>query len=136
MSILNTILKTFVGDKSKKDIRAIQHLVDQINKHQLEFEGISNDELREKTAVFKAKITETRKSIDQQISELNTQLEGLADIDQREDIYNQIDLLEKSEIKSLDHSEYKELFHYFLIPGLILFLTEIIFSNSFLRRLP
>ena len=52
------------------------------------------------------------------------------------DIYNQIDLLEKSEIKSLDHSEYKELFHYFLIPGLILFLTEIIFSNSFLRRLP
>ena len=78
MSILNTILKTFVGDKSKKDIRAIQHLVDQINKHQLEFEGISNDELREKTAVFKAKITETRKSIDQQISELNAQLQGLA----------------------------------------------------------
>ena len=94
MSILNTILKTFVGDKSKKDIRAIQHLVDQINKHQLEFERISNDELREKTAVFKAKITEKRKSIDQQISELNTQLEGLADIDQREDIYNQIDALE------------------------------------------
>ena len=94
MSILNTILKTFVGDKSKKDIRAIQHLVDQINKHQLEFEGISNDELREKTAVFKAKITETRKSIDQQISELNAQLQGLADIDQREDIYNQIDALE------------------------------------------
>ena len=94
MSILNTILKTFVGDKSKKDIRAIQHLVDQINKHQLEFEGISNDELREKTAVFKAKIIETRKSIDQQISELNAQLQGLADIDQREDIYNQIDALE------------------------------------------
>ena len=64
MSILNTILKTFVGDKSKKDIRAIQYLVDQINKHQLEFEGISNDELREKTAVFRAKIIETRKSID------------------------------------------------------------------------
>ena len=58
MSILNTILKTFVGDKSKKDIRAIQHLVDQINKHQLEFEKISNDDLREKTSLFKAKIKE------------------------------------------------------------------------------
>ena len=58
------------------------------------------------------------------------------DLKSLKDIYNQIDLLEKSEIKSLDHSEYKELFHYFLIPGLILFLTEIIFSNSFLRRLP
>jgi Ca-activated chloride channel family protein len=58
------------------------------------------------------------------------------DLKSLKDIYKQIDLLEKSEIKSLDHSEYKELFHYFLIPGLILFLTEIIFSNSFLRRLP
>ena len=58
------------------------------------------------------------------------------DLKSLKDIYNQIDLLEKSKIKSLDHSEYKELFHYFLIPGLILFLTEIIFSNSFLRRLP
>ena len=58
------------------------------------------------------------------------------DLKSLKDIYNQIDLLEKSEIKSLDHSEYKELFHYFLIPGLILFLSEIIFSNSFLRRLP
>jgi Ca-activated chloride channel family protein len=58
------------------------------------------------------------------------------DLKSLKEIYKQIDLLEKSEIKSLDHSEYKELFHYFLIPGLILFLTEIIFSNSFLRRLP
>jgi len=94
MSILNTILKTFVGDKSKKDIRAIQHIVDQINKHQLEFEGLSNDELRDKTADFKAKIIEKRKSIDQEISELNTQLQGLTDIDQREEIYNKIDVLE------------------------------------------
>ena len=58
------------------------------------------------------------------------------DLKSLKDIYKQIDLLEKSEVKSLDHSEYKELFHYFLIPGLILLLTEIIFSNSFLRRLP
>jgi Ca-activated chloride channel family protein len=58
------------------------------------------------------------------------------DLKSLKEIYRQIDLLEKSEIKSLDHSEYKELVHYFLIPGLILFITEIIFSNSFLRRLP
>ena len=58
------------------------------------------------------------------------------DLKSLKDIYKQIDLLEKSEVKSIDHSEHKELFHYFLIPGLILLLTEIIFSNSFLRRLP
>ena len=58
------------------------------------------------------------------------------DLKSLKDIYKQIDLLEKSEVKILDHSEYKELFHYFLIPGLILLLAEIVLSNSFLRRLP
>ena len=58
------------------------------------------------------------------------------DLKSLKDIYKQIDLLEKSEVKSIDHSEHKELFHYFLIPWLILLLTEIVFSNSFLRRLP
>ncbi len=58
------------------------------------------------------------------------------DLKSLKDIYKQIDLLEKSEVKSIDHSEHKELFHYFLIPGLILLLTEIVLSNSFLRRLP
>jgi preprotein translocase subunit SecA len=99
MSILNTILKTFVGDKSKKDIRAIQHLVDQINKHQLEFEKISNDDLREKTFLFKAKIKDARKSIDNEIEQLNSQLEGITDIDQREDIYNRIDTIESEALK-------------------------------------
>ena len=71
------------------------------------------------------------------ISEMtNAKYFRATDLKSLKDIYNQIDLLEKSEIKILDHSEYKELFHYFLIPGLILFLIEIIFSNSFLRRLP
>ena len=56
MSILNKLLKTFVGDKSKKDIRSIQHLVDQIKKNQIEYEVISNDELRDKTLDFKNKI--------------------------------------------------------------------------------
>jgi len=58
------------------------------------------------------------------------------DLKSLKNIYKQIDLLEKSEVKILDHSKYKELFHYFLIPGLFLLMLEIICSNSFLRRLP
>lgn len=52
------------------------------------------------------------------------------------DIYEQIDQLEKSEVKVLDHSEYTELFHYFLVPGLLLLLTELVASNTVLRRVP
>ena len=99
MSILNTILKTFVGDKSKKDIRAIQYLVDQINEHQLGFEAISNDELREKTSIFKSKIQDSRIAIDTEIRDLNTQIKEITDIDQREDIYNRVDILEADGLK-------------------------------------
>jgi len=51
-------------------------------------------------------------------------------------IYEQIDSLEKTKVKILDRSEYRELFPYFLIPGLILILVEILLSHTKLRRIP
>ena len=58
------------------------------------------------------------------------------DLESLESIYKQIDKMEKSEVKVLDHSEYTELFHYFLIPAILFLLFEIILSNTYLRRLP
>ena len=58
------------------------------------------------------------------------------DLESLQNIYKQIDEMEKSEVKVIDHSEYKELFHYFLVPGLMLLLLEIGLSNSLLRRIP
>ena len=58
------------------------------------------------------------------------------DLESLESIYKQIDKMEKSEVKVFDYSEYKELFHYFLIPAILFLLFEIILSNTFLRRLP
>ncbi|MBM15025.1 MAG: aerotolerance regulator BatA [Nitrospina sp.] len=51
-------------------------------------------------------------------------------------IYKQIDQMEKSEVKVIDHSEYTELFHFFIIPAIFLLLFENILSNSLLRRIP
>jgi len=58
------------------------------------------------------------------------------DLESLKSIYKQIDEMEKSEVKVIDHSEYKELFHYFLLPGLALLLLEIGLSNTYLRRIP
>ncbi len=58
------------------------------------------------------------------------------DLESLESIYEQIDQLEKSEVKTIDHSEYNELFLYFLVPGILLFLTEVILTNTRLRRIP
>ncbi len=51
-------------------------------------------------------------------------------------LYKQIDSLEKTEVKILDRSEYRELFPYFLIPSLIFILAEILLSHTLLRRIP
>ncbi|MBC8286976.1 MAG: VWA domain-containing protein [Nitrospinae bacterium] len=58
------------------------------------------------------------------------------DLESLKNIYKRIDKMEKSEVKVIDHSEYKEMFHYFLVPGLILLLLEIGLSNTLLRRIP
>ena len=58
------------------------------------------------------------------------------DIESLKNIYEQIDKMEKSEVKIIDHSEYQELFHYFLIPALVLLLIELGLANTYLRRIP
>jgi Ca-activated chloride channel homolog len=58
------------------------------------------------------------------------------DSDSLKQIYAQIDSLEKSEVKWIDHSEYRELFPLFLIPALLLLLTEIVLAQTRLRRVP
>ncbi len=59
-----------------------------------------------------------------------------ADLESLKNIYAQIDAMEKSAVKIIDHSEYTELFYYFLVPAIIFILLEIGLSNSFLRRIP
>ena len=50
MDFINKILKVFVGDKSQKDIKEIQPLVDKIRKIEPTLVNLSHDELRAKTS--------------------------------------------------------------------------------------
>lgn len=52
------------------------------------------------------------------------------------DIYDEIDLLEKTEIEMKKYLEYTELFPWFVIPGLTLLLLEILLAHTIWRRLP
>lgn len=51
-------------------------------------------------------------------------------------IYDEIDRIEKTPIEEKGYTEYKELFHLFLIPALVLLLMEFILKNTVLRRIP
>ena len=95
MSIINSILKAFVGDKSEKDVKAIQPLINKVKSFESALQALSHDELRAKTAEFKAKIQQARADKDAKIASLKQDAEQTQDIDAREDIYAEIDKIEK-----------------------------------------
>ncbi|WP_067033500.1 preprotein translocase subunit SecA [Allomuricauda sp. CP2A] len=93
MSFINSVLKVFVGDKSEKDVKALQPLVNEIKSFEQELEGLSHDELRQKTVSFKAQIAEDCKEINDRIAALEEEVESSNDIDRNEEIYAEIDRL-------------------------------------------
>src|SRR5690606_8866450 len=95
MSLINSILKAFVGDKSQKDIKAIQPLINKVKTYEEALAQLSNDELRAKTIYFKEKIRDARADKDAKIASYQQEVEQTEDIDAREDIYASIDALEK-----------------------------------------
>ena len=95
MSIINSILKAFVGDKSEKDVKAIQPIITKIKSFEGALQALSHDQLRAKTAEFKAKIQNARAEKDAKIASLKQDAEQTQDIDAREDIYAEIDKIEK-----------------------------------------
>ncbi|MDO6597663.1 preprotein translocase subunit SecA [Oceanihabitans sp. 2_MG-2023] len=93
MSFLNSVLKVFVGDKSKQDVKAITPLVNKIKTFETALEALSHDELRAKTTFFKEKIAEARKPLQDKIDALIEAAEKEEDIDKREDIYLEVDAI-------------------------------------------
>ena len=91
MSFLDSVLKVFVGDKSKKDVKEIQPIVEKIKALEKEFEALSLDELREKTNSFKKKIADATSDVRQKIDTLTQEADASDDITRNEDIYAEID---------------------------------------------
>ncbi len=104
MSFVNKILKTFVGDKSKKDVKEIMPLVKAIQSLESDFMQLTHDELRAKTIEFKQQIASARVDYDTQIETLREKMAGEEDIDAREEIYNQIDRLETEALTATENT--------------------------------
>jgi preprotein translocase subunit SecA len=92
MSILNSVIKLFVGDKQQKDLKILQPVVAEVNKFEATVSQLSHDELRAKTIEFKERIKTATKELDGKV--LTLEEEALtAGIDRKEEIYAEIDVL-------------------------------------------
>ena len=101
MSLLNSVLKVFVGDKSKQDVKAILPVVNKIKEFESTIAALSNDALRAKTTAFKDQIKMASKDNEERISALQEEANNTTDIDRKEDIYQEIDSLNDLVYESL-----------------------------------
>ncbi|HNS16468.1 MAG TPA: preprotein translocase subunit SecA [Bacteroidales bacterium] len=94
VSFLNKIL----GSKSQRDITTINPLLAQIKPAYEKITLLSNDELRAKTYEFKQKIKNAIQEEEDKIVQLKNSIDENPemDVDDKEKIYEKIDLLEKS----------------------------------------
>ena len=97
----NKILKSLFGDKSSRDMKLIQPIVEQVKAAYPEIKALSNDELRAKTKEIQKYVQDAGKEQREQIAELKAKIEDTP-IDEREEIFNQIDKLDK---QALDNYE-------------------------------
>ncbi len=103
MSLVNSIIKAFVGDKSKKDVKELQPIVNKIRSFESTLEKLSHDELRNKTSEFKAIIADNCKEIHQEVDRLQEESKLSTDIDKNEAIYNKIDSLNEEAYKKTEN---------------------------------
>ena len=93
MSIINNILKVFVGDKAKKDVQELQPIINKVNSFEEALKALTHDQLRAKTSEFKEKI---KSNIQAELDEINTleeQIQQETDVDKNDDAYQEIDRL-------------------------------------------
>ena len=110
----NKILKSLFGDKSSRDMKAIQPLVEKAKTFTPQVQALSNDELRARTKAIQKQVQEAAREQKEKIAELKGTIEDTP-IDEREPIFAQIDKLEKEALEVYERSLDEVMFEVFAI---------------------
>ena len=90
----NKILRSLFGDKSSRDMKLIQPLVEQVKAVYPEVQKLDNDQLRRRTKDIQQQVQQSAQKEKAEIERLKATIEDTP-IDERADIFAQIDKLEK-----------------------------------------
>ena len=109
-----SILKSLFGDKSSRDMKLIQPLVEKAKSFTPQVQAMSNDELRARTKAIQQQVQSAAKEQKDKIAELKATIEDTP-IDEREGIFNQIDKLEKEALDVYEKALDEVMFEVFAI---------------------
>ena len=90
----NKILRSLFGDKSSRDMKLIQPLVEKVKTVYPEIQKLNNDQLRQRTKDIQRQVQDSAAKQKEEIEKLKATIEDTP-IDERADIFAQIDKLEK-----------------------------------------
>ena len=90
----NKILKSLFGDKSSRDMKLIQPLVEKVKAVSPQIEQLDNDALRQRTKELQKQVQDSAKEQKARIEELKATIENTP-IEERADIFDKIDKIEK-----------------------------------------
>ena len=110
----NKLLKSLFGDKSSRDMKLIQPLVEKAKAFTPQVEAMSNDELRQRTKELQQQVQSSAKEQKAQIAELKAKIEDTP-IDERADIFAQIDKIEKEVLEIYEIALDEVMFEVFAI---------------------
>ena len=91
-------MKSLFGDKSTRDMKLIQPLVEEVKKAYPAIQALSNDELRAKTKEIQKYVQDSAREQREKIAELKATIEDTP-LDEREAIFNQIDKIDKEALE-------------------------------------
>ncbi len=72
---INSVLTTIFGSKSEQDLKSLTPILEQIHAMEAPVQGLSDEQLKGKTAEFKQKIIDAGQDLDDQIKDLRAQSE-------------------------------------------------------------
>jgi preprotein translocase subunit SecA len=95
--MLAGLLKSFFGDKSAKDRKEYQPIIDKTNEFFNTYRNLSDDELRAKTVTFQDQIKKKLAGLEAEMADLRAKATDInTPIEEKEDLFEQIDRLTKS----------------------------------------
>ena len=103
MSFFNTVLSSFFGNKSQRDIKELTPVLQRVKQEYLRFPGMTNDELRAESAQLRARINNYIKAEEDEIATLKEQAEsGEIPLEETEKLYDRVDKLEEVILKKVE----------------------------------
>ena len=95
--MISGLLKQIFGDKTAKDRKEYQPIIDKANQFFEQFNSISDDELRQKTFQFRKRVLDHIQSLEDELAELNAKAADPATtINDKEELFDAIDRLVKT----------------------------------------